>query len=102
MLPSASVWLDGGIGNRQSYYQKAIQFANSRFGPQFGRGAASGVSSNGCVGNKGVGVAPQVGLEPTTLRLTEGRLDRRGLAMPCYNLLHINCLHGCSAGRPSA
>lgn len=59
MLPSASVWLDGGIGNRQSYYQKAIQFANSRFGPQFGRGAASGVSSNGCVGNKGVGVAPR-------------------------------------------
>src|ERR1019366_6602193 len=27
MLPSACVWLDGRIRNRQSYYQKAIQFA---------------------------------------------------------------------------
>src|SRR6202140_2456680 len=27
MLPSACVWLDGHIGNPQSYYQKAIQFA---------------------------------------------------------------------------
>jgi hypothetical protein len=27
MLPSASVRLNGGIGNHQSYYQKAIQFA---------------------------------------------------------------------------
>src|ERR1700692_2750759 len=26
MLPSACVWLDGRIRNRQSYYQKAIQF----------------------------------------------------------------------------
>ena len=32
------------------------------------------------IANKGLNVAPQVGLEPTTLRLTEGRLDRRGLA----------------------
>jgi hypothetical protein len=30
---------------------------------------------------KDLDVAPQVGLEPTTLRLTEGRLDRRGLAI---------------------
>jgi hypothetical protein len=27
MLPSACVWLDGRIRNRQSYYQKAIQLA---------------------------------------------------------------------------
>jgi hypothetical protein len=27
MLPSACVWLDARIRNRQSYYQKAIQFA---------------------------------------------------------------------------
>ena len=27
MVPSACVWLDGGIRNRQSYYQKAIRFA---------------------------------------------------------------------------
>ena len=27
MLPSACVWLDGRVRNRQSYYQKAIQFA---------------------------------------------------------------------------
>ena len=31
---------------------------------------ASGVLYNRCVGNKGLRVAPQVGLEPTTLRLT--------------------------------
>jgi hypothetical protein len=34
------------------------------------RGATKGVSSNGCVGNMGLSLAPQVGLEPTTLRLT--------------------------------
>ena len=29
MLPSACVWLDGRIRNRHSYYQKAIQSAES-------------------------------------------------------------------------
>ena len=38
----------------------------------------TGVSSNGCVENKGVKLAPQVGFEPTTLRLTaECFFDRR-------------------------
>ena len=35
-----------------------------------GRGAASGVFSRGYVETKGLILAPQVGLEPTTLRLT--------------------------------
>src|ERR1700678_4480954 len=34
------------------------------------RDAASGVSSNGCIENKGLRLAPRVGFEPTTLRLT--------------------------------
>ena len=43
---------------------------NSRFQDPRGRNAATGASSMGCVGNKGFVLAPQVGLEPTTLRLT--------------------------------
>src|ERR1039457_7671984 len=38
--------------------------------PGLGRGAATGVFTRGYVENKGVNLAPQVGLEPTTLRLT--------------------------------
>src|ERR1039457_6624800 len=38
--------------------------------PGLGRGAATGVFARGYVDNKGLRVAPQVGLEPTTLRLT--------------------------------
>src|ERR1017187_1344724 len=38
--------------------------------PWLGRGSATGVFSRGCVENKGLILAPQVGLEPTTLRLT--------------------------------
>ena len=38
--------------------------------PWLGRGAANGVFSTGYVETKGLKVAPQVGLEPTTLRLT--------------------------------
>ena len=43
---------------------------NSKFWPAQGRGAATGVFSRGYVENKGLRVAPQVGFEPTTLRLT--------------------------------
>src|ERR1035437_1920907 len=38
--------------------------------PWLGRSAANGVFSRGYVENKGLKLAPQVGLEPTTLRLT--------------------------------
>src|SRR5664280_1967372 len=38
--------------------------------PRLGRGAATGVFSRGYVETKGLKLAPQVGLEPTTLRLT--------------------------------
>src|ERR1039457_7444013 len=42
--------------------------------PRRGRGAATGVFSSGYVETKGLVLAPQVGLEPTTLRLTAERL----------------------------
>src|SRR5271157_2766984 len=38
--------------------------------PGLGRGAATGVFSMVCVEKEGLNMAPQVGLEPTTLRLT--------------------------------
>jgi len=38
--------------------------------PWLGRGAATGAFCRGYVENKGDGLAPQVGFEPTTLRLT--------------------------------
>ena len=38
--------------------------------PWLGRGAATGVFCRACVETKGLVLAPQVGLEPTTLRLT--------------------------------
>src|ERR1019366_207947 len=38
--------------------------------PWCARGATTGVFSKRCVGNKGLRLAPQVGFEPTTLRLT--------------------------------
>src|ERR1035438_9380988 len=47
---------------------------NSKFEPPHGRGWTTGVLSRGYVENKGVSMAPQVGFEPTTLRLTASRL----------------------------
>jgi len=38
--------------------------------PHLGRGAANGVFSKGYVEKEGLKLAPQVGFEPTTLRLT--------------------------------
>src|ERR1035438_6537558 len=43
---------------------------NSRFQPVLGHNATTRVFSRGYVGNKGNNLAPQVGFEPTTLRLT--------------------------------
>ena len=43
---------------------------NSHFEPPLGRGSATGVLSRGYVETKGDNLAPQVGFEPTTLRLT--------------------------------
>ena len=60
---------------------------NSKFWPAQGRGAATGVFSRGYVENKGLRVAPQVGFEPTTLRLTAEThpfyLNWPGLADTC-------------------
>src|ERR1039458_5295569 len=47
---------------------------NSQFQPARGHNAATGVFSRGYVENKGDILAPQVGFEPTTLRLTAERL----------------------------
>src|SRR5450755_1915400 len=44
--------------------------SNSRLRPSRGRNAATGVLCRGYAEKKGLGLAPQVGLEPTTLRLT--------------------------------
>jgi hypothetical protein len=44
------------------------------FQPRLGRGATSGVLSKACIENKGFILAPQVGFEPTTLRLTAEQL----------------------------
>ena len=43
---------------------------NSLFRPSRGRASASGVLCKGYVEKEGLKLAPQVGLEPTTLRLT--------------------------------
>src|SRR5687767_7001180 len=43
---------------------------NSQFPRWSARDAPCGMFSTACVGNKEVGLAPQVGFEPTTLRLT--------------------------------
>src|ERR1039458_8505406 len=47
---------------------------NSQFQPARGHNAATGVFCRGYVDNKGDILAPQVGFEPTTLRLTAERL----------------------------
>jgi hypothetical protein len=47
---------------------------NSIFARQRRANAASRVTSNGCIENKGLRLAPRVGFEPTTLRLTAYRL----------------------------
>src|ERR1035437_6356078 len=43
---------------------------NSQFEPPHGRGATTGVFRRGYVEKEGLNLAPQVGFEPTTLRLT--------------------------------
>ena len=47
---------------------------NSQFQVRRARNAASNVFSTACVETAGVRLAPQVGLEPTTLRLTAEQL----------------------------
>src|SRR4051812_11860931 len=46
---------------------------NSSFEVRSGHAPAKGVFSMACVENEGVRLAPQVGFEPTTLRLTGAR-----------------------------
>jgi len=58
----------GTLGNTDE--ETRVRTGNLRWCAQPERGAPSGVSSNGCVENRELGLAPQVGLEPTTLRLT--------------------------------
>lgn len=47
-----------------------VRMGKSRFQARRGRDAATGVFSMGYVETKGDGLAPQVGFEPTALRLT--------------------------------
>ena len=47
---------------------------NSKFEPPTGRGAATGVFCREYIEKKGLNLAPQVGFEPTTLRLTAEQL----------------------------
>jgi hypothetical protein len=48
------------------------------------QGPTSPVSCMGCIENKGLVLAPQVGLEPTTLRLTAVSSDSLKFAVNCY------------------
>jgi len=56
------------------------------------RYAPNGVLSRVYVENKGFNLAPQVGFEPSTLRLTEGHLALFTVATCCYKWLFINNL----------
>jgi len=50
------------------------RMGNFQFRPNRGRGAATGMYARVCIETKGLVPAPQVGLEPTTLRLTALRV----------------------------
>jgi len=68
--PLPTHWGDSGGTPADKDGEIRVRMGNSRFQPWLGRGAATGVFSRGCVETKGFELAPQVGLEPTTLRLT--------------------------------
>ena len=68
--PFEKHWGDSGGTPADKDGEIRARMGKSRFQPWVGRGAATGVFGRGCVETKGFELAPQVGLEPTTLRLT--------------------------------
>jgi hypothetical protein len=83
--PFEKHWGDSGGTPADKDGEIRARMGKSRFQPWVGRGAATGVFGRGCVETKGFELAPQVGLEPTTLRLTAEcstiELLRSGLAV---------------------
>ena len=66
----------GETGGTLGDKDKEIRVRTGKFTkqPSPGHNATNGVFTKGYVGNKGLNLAPQVGFEPTTLRLTAERL----------------------------
>ena len=67
-------WGDFGGPQRARMGKFGLRMGKLSKQPWPGRGMATGVFCRGYVENKGVNVAPQVGFEPTTLRLIAERL----------------------------
>ena len=66
----AKHWGDSGGTPAGKDGEIRVRMGNSQFEPPHGRGATTGVFSREYVETKEVSVAPQVGFEPTTIRLT--------------------------------
>ena len=63
-------WGDSGGTPPDKDKEIRVKMGNSKFCSQLCPAALSGVFSRTCVEYKGLILAPQVGLEPTTTRLT--------------------------------
>ncbi len=80
-LPLAKHWGDSGETPEGKDGEIRVRTGKFRFQPWLGLDAATGAFTNGCVETEGLVLAPQVGLEPTTLRLTaefQGEAVRSG------------------------
>jgi hypothetical protein len=71
---SAKHWGDSGGTPEGKDGEIRVRMGKFKSQHQLGRGATTGVFGRVYVENKGLELAPQVGLEPTTLRLTAERL----------------------------
>ena len=66
----AKHWGETGGTPKDKDGEIRVKMGKSGFQARLGRRAPTGVSARGCVETEGLDLAPQVGLEPTTLRLT--------------------------------
>ncbi len=65
-----------------------VRTGKLRFQARRGRSATTGVFSKVRVENKGLNLAPQVGLEPTTLRLTATQVHQTAAGWTLANVPH--------------
>jgi hypothetical protein len=72
LLPRTTGGTSGGT-LRDKDEEIRVRMGKFGFQPRLGRSAPSGLLSSTCIENKGFILAPQVGFEPTTLRLTAER-----------------------------
>ena len=70
LCPFAKHWRDSGGTPAAKDGEIRVRTGKFTKQPRLGCDAATGVFCSRCVDNKGVRFAPQVGLDPTTLRLT--------------------------------